>query len=150
MANGIAVVNSGAGHTWAHQSGVVGFNLEVDVVGMRIVLPVARSRSVDPVEDVVAGALVGMPQLVLCIGEGVREVADGCIKTLLLEHVDKGEVHIQVIVQPGECIVVILDAAVVPYYLGVIGYNPAVVLELGGATKGAANGLSGPSTLNLV
>ena len=58
-------------HARGHQPGEVGFDLKVDVVCMEIILPVARFRRLDAVEQVVAGCLVGMPQRISCMREGI-------------------------------------------------------------------------------
>ena len=54
----------------AHDSDEIGLNLKIDVVGMRIVHPVARFGRHDPVEDIIPRGLVGMPELIIVPGKG--------------------------------------------------------------------------------
>ena len=150
MADAVGIVGSGLGHARAHQSGVVGLDLEVYVVGMRIVFPVTRSRGLDAVEDVVAGTLIGRPQGIASGGEGVGKVGDGCVEPLLLEDVYESEVHVDVVVQSGQVLVVMGHQGVVPGYVGRVGYHASGILKLGGATIGTAYGLASPSALDLV
>ena len=150
VADGVAVVCGCLGHTGSHQTGIVGLNLEVDVVGMRIVLPVARGGRLHTLQDIVAGTLVGVPQGVFGIGEGVGKLADGSVQPFLLKYLYEGEVHVDVVIQTGERVVVVFHPGVVPYYLGLVGDYLSVVLELSRTTKGAAYGLSCPATLDFV
>ncbi len=67
-----------------------------------------------------------------------------------LQHVDEGEVDVQVVVQPGALLVRLLQVAVVPPDRDVIVDHRPVVAELGGAAEGDADGLARPAAADPV
>ena len=85
-------------HARGHQPGEVGFDLKVDVVCMEIILPVARFRRLDAVEQVVAGCLVGMPQRISCMREGVCEGVHRGIQSQAVENLHEGGIHVYVVI----------------------------------------------------
>ena len=85
-------------HARGHQPGEVGFDLKVDVVCMEIILPVARFRRLDAVEQVVAGCLVGMPQRISCMREGVCEGVHRGIQSQAVENLHESGIHVYVVI----------------------------------------------------
>ena len=149
VADLVAVVGRGVDHSRSHQTGVVGLNLEVDVVGVRVVAPVAGLRRHHTVQDVVASELVGVPERVWGMGERVGEGLDRSVKAFLLEHLHESEVHVDIIVKPGDIVEPPFDRVLVPRNLDLVVHE-AGVLELRRSAVGAADGLAGPATLDLV
>ena len=146
----VGYLGGGIRHAGRDEPCEVGLYLIVDVVGMRVVGPVARLRRHDAVEDVVAGCLVGMPQRVAGVGEGHGHRVGRCIETQTGHDLEECEVHIQVVIEAGGVVIVPLDAAGIPADGHTVGDAFAPVAELGGAAIGASDELSGPSAANLV
>ena len=62
MSDFIGVTHGCIDHSRSHDAGIVGLDLEVDVVGMGVIAPVSGCRRHDAVQDVVAGLQIGMPE----------------------------------------------------------------------------------------
>ena len=76
----------------------ISLDLEIDIVGVGIILPVARFRRLDAVEQVVAGCLVGMPQRISCMREGVCEGVHRGIQSQAVENLHEGGIHVYVVI----------------------------------------------------
>ncbi len=149
VADAVRIVGCCVDHARCHQTGVVGLDLEVDVVGVRVVVPVAGLRRHHAVEDVVATELVGVPKRVRGVGECIGERLDWSVKAFLLEHFHESEVHVHVVEQARKLVEPPFDHMVVPRNLDFVVHEPGV-LELGRSAVGAADDLSGPASLDLV
>ena len=150
VADVIAEMACGIGHSGRHDACVVGFDLEIYVIGVGIVLPVADLGSCHSLPDVVARLLVGVPEHVSGLGERFLERAYRGVQTFLLEHVHEGQVHVDVVIQAGGVVEVPFDVAVRPFYRDVVVDHGSGIPEFRGASVGAAYGLSGPGALDLV
>ena len=117
---------------------------------MRIVLPMARHGWHDASADVIACQLVGVPQGVAGIGKAVGKRGDGGVQSLALEHLHKGEVHIDIVVERGYVVEEILEVTVGVFNDATVGNHDTAILELGGTAIGATDGLACPSAGNLV
>ena len=138
------------GHAGGQHPDKVRLDLEIDVVGVGIVLPVAGGRCRNPVQDVVAGCLVGVPEFIGRVREGVGKVLHRGVDPLLGHHLQEGQVHIDIVVEAGIFNKGIIDVIVVPDDRHFVGHQAALELELGGAAVGAADGLGEPAALDLV
>ena len=138
MADAVAHFGGRIGHTGRHESREVGFDLEIEVVGVRIVLPVPAFGRFHSVENIVTRRLIGMPQLVGGIGEGTGHRVDGHVESVLVVNLDEGQIHVDVVVQAGLVIVPPFDIVVGPRDLVLVGNDRPVVLEFGRAPVGAA------------
>ena len=150
VADAVAHFGGGIGHTGRHESREVGFDLEIEVVGVRIILPVPAFGRFHSVENIVTRRLIGMPQLVGGIGEGTGHRVDGHVESVLVVNLDEGQIHVDVVVQAGLVVVPPFDIVVGPRDLVLVGNDRPVVLEFGRAPVGAAESLSGPTALDLV
>ncbi len=128
----------------------IGLNLEVDVVGMRVVFPVSAFRSAASAQNIVAGGLVGVPKLVVGTGKGVGIGLHRSVQSLFQHGFHEGEVHVNVVVKARVLDVRIVNIVVVPGDGNLLHDEPALVLELRGAAIGTADGLAVPSAFDLV
>ena len=149
VADLVAVVCGGIDHAGGHDACVVGLDLEVDVIGVRIVQPVARFRRHDAGEDVVTGLAVGMPKRIGRVGEGLGKGFDGGVQAFLGEYFYEGQVHVHIVVQAREAVVPAFDAVFRPGNVDFL-VDGGSILEFGGATVGAADDLAGPGAFDLV
>ena len=150
VADAVAHFGGRIGHTGRHESREVGFDLEIEVVGVRIILPVPAFGCFHSVENIVTRRLIGMPQLVGGIGEGTGHRVDGHVESVLVVNLDEGQIHVDVVVQAGLVVVPPFDIVVGPRDLVLVGNDRPVVLEFGRTPVGAAESLSGPTALDLV
>ena len=89
VSRAVAELRGRVGHARGHEPREIGFDLEVEVVGMGVVEPVPRLGRADAVEDVVACGLVGMPQDVAGIGEGCGERIHRGVDAQAVEDLDE-------------------------------------------------------------
>ncbi len=87
-------------HARAHQPREIGLDLEIDVVGMGRVQPVAGLRRHQTAKDVVPGGLVGVPQRIAGVSKGPGVAGRGRVDALAGHDIDEGQVHVDVIVEP--------------------------------------------------
>ena len=149
MAYFVGVLHGRVHHAWRHYAGVVGLYLEVDVIGVGIVLPMSGFGRHYALEYVVASLEIGVPKRITGVGKSIGEAFHGGVQPFALEDLDEGEIHIHVVVEPGHVVVPPLHDMIVPFY-GILIGDETGELELGGAAVGAANHLSGPGTAYLV
>ncbi len=71
MADLVGIFNGAVHHTRGHYTGVVCLDLEVDIICVGIVLPMAGFGGHDALENVIASLKIGMPERISCIGEGL-------------------------------------------------------------------------------
>ena len=90
MAYAVGNLRCRVGHCGSHNSCVVGLDLVVDVVGVRIVVPVARHRGHNSSQNVVASSLVGVPKVIACVGVCDGNRIDGHVNSPFVECLDKG------------------------------------------------------------
>ena len=133
-----------------HQSDEVGLNLEVEVVGVGVVDPVARGRRHDAVADVVASRLVGVCQMVLGKGEAARQRLGRAVEPLLLEGLDEGQVVVDVVEKSRLLVPPVLDVVLRPGDGLVVLNGRTGELEFGRGAEDDADGLAGPAAANLV
>ena len=137
-------------HCRAHQSGIIGFNLVVDIVGMRVVDPMARLRRHYTAQNVVSGSLVGVPQRIWCIGKSHGKRIGRSIDAQPVDDIDKSEVHIHIVVQTRRIVEPPFNCPIVPLQRNTVGNHLAAPAEFSWTAVGTAYGLSGPSTLYFV
>jgi hypothetical protein len=137
-------------HAGAHQTCEIGLDLEIDVVGMGVVQPVAGLRRSDAVEDVIAGHLVGVPEHVAGLGELLSESPGRRIQPFLLDNLNKGQVHVDVVVKTGHVFEEPRQRIRSPVQRLIVGDKSALKTKLGRTAVGAADGLPGPASLDLV
>ena len=128
----------------------VGLDLEIDVIRVGIVLPVAALGRSAAVEDIVTGRLVGVPEFVVGMGEGFGVCLLGGVDALPEHDFQESEVHVNVVVQTGILHIGIIDVVVVPGDGNLVHDQAALVLELGRTAVGAADRLAVPAALDLV
>ena len=117
---------------------------------MGVVLPVTGFRGATAVEDVVAGALVGMPELVVCISKCVGILFHRCIQAVFEHGFHEGEVHVDIVIKTGIFNVGVIDVVIVPRNRDLFHDDASLVLELGRASIGAADCLAVPSSADFV
>ncbi len=140
----------GVGHAGRHQSRKIRLDLEIDIIGMRIIAPVAAFRSFDTVQQVEARRLVGVPQRVRSMRERIGEGINGRFQAVFLEYFHEGEVHVHIVVQSGRVVVPPFDAAAVPMHGHIILDHRAVVLEFEVAAISASDRLARPSAFDFI
>ena len=150
MADAVAQLRRAVHAAGAEHADEVGLDLEVDVVGVGVEFPVSAFRSATSVEDVVAGRLICVPQLVIGISECLGIFLHGGVQTVFKHGFHEGEVHVDVVVQAGILDVGVVDIVVVPGNGDILVDDAALVLELRGASVGAADGLAVPAAADLV
>ena len=134
----------------AEHSDEVGFNLEVNIIGVRIVLPISGLRSRATVEYVVARSLIGVPEIVVGIGETVCIFLHRRINSHIAHHFKESEVHIDIIKQARIGDEGVIDIVVIPYHRLSVRNEAAFVLEFRRTTVGASYGLGEPSAADFV
>lgn len=151
VSRAVAYLRGGVGHGGRHETREVGLDLEVDVVGVGIVTPVARCRGHHAVEYVVACRLVGVPQRVTGVGKGRGHRVGGGVDAQAVDHRNEGQVHVYVVVDPGgiehrRAHVV----GIAPRDFHFVADETLRMAELGRAAVGYAYRLAGPAALDLV
>ena len=138
------------GHSRIHQSCEIGFDLEVEVVCMGVVEPVSRLGGHNPVQDVIAGRLVCVPQAVFGRCESHRDGIHRGIEAETVEYLHERQVHIHIVVQTRGSFVPPFDITVRPRDRGVIRNHAALEVEFGGPSVGTSDGLAGPASLDFI
>ena len=90
VSSAVAYLGRRLRHGGGHESGEVGLDLEIYVVCMGVVEPMARRGRHNAVEDVVPCRLVGMPQGVAGIGEGRSHGVCRRVYAETVYYLDKG------------------------------------------------------------
>ena len=116
---------------------------------MGIVLPVAGFGRHYALKDIIACLEIGVPEGIPRIGEGFCEGFHWGIQTLLVEDLDKGKVHVDIVIKTRRMIVPPFYQMLVPVDR-IIVRNEIGVLELGGPAIGAAYDLTCPGAPDLV
>ena len=91
-----------------------------------------------------------MPELVVIVGKLFSEKIHMRIDSVLDHHINECEVHIDIIIKTrveDECVV---DVVVIPRNRNTVPDDTSLVLELGRSSIGTSDGLSEPSSLDLV
>ena len=145
----VAVMHGSVDHPWSHESCIICLDLEIDVICMRVVLPIAGFWRHDAVQDVVPALLVCMPERIRRIGVSLCERLYRGIQSFFLEDFDEGEVHVDVVVESRRMVEVPFHAVLVPAYFHVVTDNSAV-FEFRRPTVCASDCLASPSSFNLV
>ena len=150
MSRPVAYLRCRVGHSGRHKSGEIGLDLEVDVIGVGIVEPMARLGRTDSVKNVVTRCLIGMPKHVTRIGEGTGEGIGRSIDPKTLEDLHESQVHVYVVVQPRKLLEPLTDIAFGPRDGRIVLNHRTAEAELGGATVRTADSLAGPAAADLV
>ena len=126
----VADLRSRIDHTRSHQSREIGLDLEIDVVGMRVVFPMAARGSGNPVENVVACRLIGVPQFIARIGEGIGQGIHRHVEIVFVKDLDKRKVHVNIVVETAFIFVVPFAVTVGPYDLHAVGDGEIIPAEV--------------------
>ena len=150
MSRPVAYLRCRVGHSGRHKSGEIGLDLEVDVIGVGIVEPMARLGRTDSVKNVVTRCLIGMPKHVTRIGEGTGEGIGRSIDPKTLEDLHESQVHVYVVVQPRKLLEPLTDIAFGPRDGRIVLNHRTAEAELGGTAVRTADSLAGPAAADLV
>jgi len=101
MSGFIGQLVSGDRHSRAHESDVVGFDLEVDIIGMEVIIGVSRPGREDAVEKVLPGLHIGVPEGVACLGEEFLGFLCRGVRAIAVHGHQEGELDIDVILPEG-------------------------------------------------
>ena len=88
-------------HCGGHQADEVGLDLEIKVVGMGVIEPVARLGGHDAVADVVAAGLVGVGQMVVGEGKCLGKLLLRAVESETLEGLHESAVVVDVVEEAG-------------------------------------------------
>ena len=137
-------------HARGHQADEVGLDLEVQVVGVRVVQPVAGFGRHDALADVVAPRLIRVCEVIIGIGEAQRKVFARAVQSELVERFREGEVVVDVVEQAGLLVPPVFDITFAPRNGLRVRNQGSLMLELGGRSVDHAYGLAGPAALDFV
>ena len=84
-------------HAGRDQPGEVGFNLVVNVIGVRIELRVPRIGRRNSVAEVLAAKLVGVPEPVAAVGEVDARLANGDVQAVEFHRTQEGHLNVDVV-----------------------------------------------------
>ena len=126
-----------------HQADEIRLDLEVDVVGVRVVLRVPRPGRLDAAVEQVPRGGVGVPQLVLRVLEHLAELLGGRVEADFVEHLGKRHLDVEVVLPDR-----VADVLGLP--LDHPADDAAVRPELGRRAVRHADHLAGPPAADLV
>ena len=131
------------GQTRGHEADEVRLDLEVDVVGVDVVLRVTGHRGLDAPVQVAPSAGVGVPQLVLRVAEHVAVLLGGGLEADGVHHLGERHLHVEVVLVDR-----VLDHLRRPRQLAFD--DLPVGLELGRRPEGHPDHLARPAASDLV
>ena len=102
-------------------------------------------------QNIVASRLVGVPQWVACVGKCLGQRFYWGVDALALEHLDKRQVHIDVVIQSnrvGHRIANIVHIA--PRNVVVVAHRSAQITELRRSAISHTYGLTGPTAFDFI
>ncbi len=146
----IGNIRSGDRHARTHESGEIRFYLEINVVGMRVIAPMARFRGHYTLKYIITCSLICMPERITGVGKCCGERIHRSIKAKTVEYVNKRKIHIHIVVKAGGVLIVPLDIMLRPFDRNVIGNHCAGVAEFGRSAIGTSDCLSGPSAFYFI
>jgi len=115
-----------------------------------IVLPVSRLRGHNPVEYVPAAGLVGMPETETSVGVLECHLAHRGIDSLLVQHCQKGQIHVNIVIKARRIFVIFEHQVFIPPDRHIVLNPGAQPTELGRAPVSTADHLADPASLDLV
>jgi hypothetical protein len=138
-------VNGGAGQSGGHQPDEIGFNLEVDVVGVDVVVRMARQFGRHSALEIAARGEIGVPERVARFAEHGRVIFGGRVEALVVEDLGEGHVDVEVVLVER-----VGDPGGRPLGKLVCGDDPFVETELSGSSVADADHLAGPAAPDAV
>ena len=150
VANPVCYVKRFREHAGRHQADEIGLNLEVKVVGVGVVEPVAAFRRHDALAHVVPSRLVGMGKVIGRVCKAQGKVLGRCVQTKLFKGLGKSEVVVDVVKETGLTVPPVLDVALAPADRNLFRDYCAAEFELCGSAVHYAYGLARPAALDLV
>ena len=132
-------------HARVHHADKVGFDLEVDVVGVWVELRRAAIHCRYAPPESTAGGIVGVPQWIFRIAERRSEIVGGCIPSMFLENRNEGHVDVEIVLLDR-----VFDPIRRPLRKLLLGNHPAHVAKLGRSAVADPDHLSGPAAADLV
>ncbi len=134
----------GARHAGSHQADEVGFDLEIDVVGVRVVFGRAGERAGNAALKRAPRGQVGVPETVLGIAKRHAKIVGSGVEPFIVEHLGQRHVDVEIV----------LAERVRHAVRGPLGQFAFEYLrlraEFGRCAVAHANHLAGPSALDLV
>ena len=122
------------GHPRRHNSGKISLNLEIDTMGMRVVLPMPALRSFHSLQQVIARYLIGMPQGIFRSLKGNGKRIHRSIQTASFKDFDKCQIYIDIIIKSRKAIVPFFHHVFIPRNGNIILNNSSQEFEFGGTT----------------
>ena len=150
VADAIRDVSCRVRHAGRHEPDEVGFDLEVDIVRVRVVAPLAGLRRLHAFQNVVSRHLVGVPQLISRVGKSLGKPLRRRVHAVLLDDVDEGEVDVDVVVQSRRLLEGLFQERVVPGDRRVVLDHRAAVAEFRRPSERDADCLPRPPSFDLV
>ena len=142
-AHAVGVLVGLLGKPRRHEADEVRLDLEVDVVGVDVVLRVARPGGLDAVIQQAPRPRVRVPEVVLRVLEHLAVLLGGGFQTEPVHHLREGHLHVEVVLVDR-----VRDVLRLPRDRPFD--RPALEPELGGGTEGDADHLPGPAAADLV
>ena len=115
-----------------------------------IVLPEAGLGRHDALQDVVTGLLIRVPERVGSVRKGLCHRFCRRVEAFLAEHFDKGQVHINVVEEAWETVIVEFQVMLGISNLRLVWNHDASIAELCRASIGTTDGLSSPTAFDFV
>ena len=137
-------------HARGHKTDEIGLDLEVQVVGVRVVEPVAGLRRHDALADVVPAGLIGMGKMVGRVCKPHGQFFRRRVKPQLPKSFGEGEVVVNVVKEAGLAEPPVLDVAFSPGDGHIVRDQRSAELEFRGSTVNHAYCLAGPAAHYLV
>ena len=137
-------------HPGRHQADKVGFDLKVQVVGVRIVKPTARLWGYDALPHVIASCLIGVGEMIWGVGETLCKLFGTAVEPKLFECFSEGEVVVDIVKKPWFAVPPVLYVTFSPRNGLVVRDEGPLVLELGRCAVNHADRLSGPASHDFI
>ena len=150
MAHAVRDVKRLGDEARGHQAYKVGFDLEVEIIGMGIIQPVPGLGRHYPATDIVTAGLVRMGEMVVGVRKSHREVLARTVESELVESLGEGKVVVNIVKKAGLAVPPIFYIAFSPGDGLRVGDKRSLVFELGRGAVDDADSLSGPAALDLV
>ena len=137
-------------HSRRHQTGIVRLYLVIQIVCMRIIQPMPGSGRHDSLQNIITGRLVRMPERIAGCCKSHCKRIDRSIQPQAVEDIDKRQVHINIVIQPGRVLIPPLDIPIRPGNRDILLDHRPVIPELCRSAIGTTDRLSGPTAFYLI
>ncbi len=137
-------------HSGRHQTNKIGFNLKIQIVGVRIVFPETRGRRHDPVQDVVTRGLIGVGEVISSVGPVFGYFFLRNVQTVIFECSNEVQIGVHVVEKPGFLVPPVFHVAFAPWDVLLIRDQRTLVLKFHRRAIHHADGLTSPASFYFV